>query len=172
VGYYAIQWARQAGASVVATASSDADRQACLDVGANAVVNHRSDGWGQDVLGATDGKRIDRVVDVEFGANLPQVLDCVRVGATLTTYASVQVPEPKLPFFRMLYMDLTVRIVIVYAMPEEAKRAAISDLEHALRGSRLRHRVAEVVSFDDIARSHELVESGAIRGCVVVSIPQ
>jgi NADPH:quinone reductase-like Zn-dependent oxidoreductase len=172
VGYYAIQWARQAGAWVVATASNDADSKACLEVGANAVVNHRADRWGQDVLGATEGKRIDRVVDVEFGANLGQVLECVRTGATIATYASVQEPEPKLPFFRMLYLDLTLRIVIVYAMPEDAKRAAISDLESALRDNRLRHRVVDVASLDEIAKSHELVEGGAIRGCVVVSIRQ
>jgi len=172
VGYYAIQWARQAGAFVVATASSDADRQACLEVGANAVVNHRTDRWSQEVLEATGGKRIDRVVEVDFGANLVPVLDCVRTGATIATYASMQVPEPKLPFYRMLYMDLTLRIVIVYAMPEEAKRAAIGDLEQALRNDRLRHRIAEVVPLDEIARSHELVESGAVRGCVVVSISQ
>lgn len=172
VGHYAIQWARRSGAFVVATTSNDLDRQSCLAAGAQAVVNHRAAGWAKDVLAATGGDRLDRVVDVEFGANLPQLLDCVRVGATIATYASVKEPEPRLPFFRMLYLDLTIRIVIVYAMPEEAKRAAIVDLDRGLREGRLQHRIAEVVPLRDIARSHELIESGAVRGAVVVSVPQ
>lgn len=172
VGHYAIQWARQSGAFVVATASNLPDREACLAAGAQAVVDHRAEGWAKDVLAATRGERVDRVVDVEFGQNLPQLLDCVRVGATIATYASVKEPEPRLPFFRMLYLDLTLRIVIVYAMPEAAKRAAILDLDRALREGRLQHRIAHVVPLHDIARSHELVEGGAVRGAVVVSIPQ
>ena len=40
VGHYAIQWAAQAGARVIATASNDEDAGTCMDVGAEQVVNH------------------------------------------------------------------------------------------------------------------------------------
>ena len=42
VGYYAIQWARQAGAQVVATIGNSEDEKSCRDVGVNHVVNHQS----------------------------------------------------------------------------------------------------------------------------------
>jgi NADPH:quinone reductase-like Zn-dependent oxidoreductase len=168
VGHYAIQWARRAGATVVATASSEADRAACEAVGAHAVVNHREAGWHEAVLEATGGVPVDRVVEVEFGANLAEVLGLIRSSGTIATYSSTQVTEPSLPFFRMMYLDLVVRFVIVYAMPEAAKASAIADIGVALRGNVLVHRIAEVLPLDEIATAHELIESGKRRGCVVI----
>ncbi len=170
VGHYAIQWASRAGASVIATASNDADIEACRQAGANVVVNHRSENFAAEVLDATDGMLVDRVIDVEFGANLATMLEVIRVGGTIATYSSTVVPEPELPFFRMMYKDLAVRFVIVYAMPESAKQFAIADIEQALQRDELIHRVADTFSLDDIAVANESVESGSIRGCVVLTI--
>jgi len=172
VGWYAIQWAKGAGAFVIATAGSDTDRQACLDVGADAVVNHRAGGWGAQVLEATGGRRIDRAVDVEFGANLTELLECLRTGATIATYSSTLVREPKLPFGRMMFMDLTIRMVIVYAMPEEAKTDAMRDIDAALRKDRLKHRVAHLLPLDQIARSHQLIENRGFGGCVLLKVAE
>lgn len=171
VGHYAIQWASQAGANVIATASSDADIAACKAAGATAVVNHRAPDWGNAVLTANGGEQVDRVIDVEFGKNLDEVMKCVRTGAVIATYSSTQVTQPTLPFFQMMYQDLTVRFVIVYAMPERAKSAAIEAIQKALQAGKLEHRVAHVVPLDEIARGHELIEQGGFRGTVVLSIP-
>ena len=170
VGHYAIQWAHRAGARVIATASNEQDAAACREAGAEAVVNHREPGWGKAVLDLTGGQKIDRVIEVEFGANLPELLHCVRIGATIATYSSTVVPEPALPFRTMMFMDLTVRMVIVYAMPEEAKAQAVADTQTALAKDALQHRVAETQPFDQMARAHEIIEAGELRGCVVVSI--
>lgn len=170
VGHYAIQWAKRAGAKVIATASSAADEESCEAVGADAVANHRKSGWSAAVVAANDGRPVDRVIDVEFGANLPEVLNLIRTSGVIVTYSSTQVTEPKLPFFRMMFMDLTIRLVIVYAMPEEAKQDAIRDIDEALREDQLMHRVAHVIPLEEIGSSHELVEEGGFRGCVVVSI--
>jgi NADPH:quinone reductase-like Zn-dependent oxidoreductase len=170
VGWYAIQWAKAAGARVIATASKAADGDACRQAGAEAVVNHREPGWGERVKAANGGAAIDRVVEVEFGGNLPEVLACLRTGGTIATYASAQVTEPKLPFYRMMYLDLTVRAVLVYVMPEAAKQAAIADIHRALVGGSLRHRIARRLPLARIAEAHELVERGGLNGCVIVDI--
>jgi hypothetical protein len=60
--------------------------------------------------------------------------------------------------------------VIVYAMPEEAKRAAIIDINNKLSNNELLHRVAHVLDFEDMVRSHELIEQGGFGGSVVVRI--
>jgi NADPH2:quinone reductase len=169
VGYYAIQWAAQSGARVIATASNEADAQICREAGASGAVSHRDKDWAARVLAATGGKKIDRVVDVDFGANLPAVLEMIRTGGAIATYSSMTVPEPKLPFYRMMFMDLTVRLVLVYEMPEPAKQKAIADIAAWVRAGRLRHRVARVFPLAEIARAHELIEQGGVRGCVVVS---
>lgn len=170
VGWYATQWAKSAGARVIATASKAADEQDCREAGADAVVNHREPGWGDRVREANDGAAVDRVVEVEFGGNLHEVLACIRTGGVIATYASAQVTEPKLPFYRMMYADLTVHTVLVYVMPEAAKQAAIADITRALAGGTLRHRITRRLPLGSIAEANELVERGAQGGCVVVDI--
>ena len=69
-----------------------------------------------------------------------------------------------------MFMDLTVRMVIVYAMPEEAKAKAVVDTQAALIEGGLQHRVAETLPFEQMAKAHEVIEEGSVRGCVVVTI--
>ena len=168
VGHYAVQWASQAGAKVIATASNPADSEACLQAGAHAVVNHREADWAAQLIRVNGGEKVDRVIDVEFGANLASILDVIQTSGTIVSYGSTVVPEPKLPFYRMMFLDLVVRLVIVYEMPEAAKAAAIADISAALAQNRLQHRITHVLPLDEIAQAHELIEQGGFRGCVVL----
>mgnify|MGYP001820676219 CR=1 FL=1 len=170
VGHYAIQWASQAGATVIASASNDEDKAACMEAGAAHVVNHRDDDFADQVLAATGGALVDRIVDVEFGANLAASMVVLRIGGTIATYSSTQVTEPKLPFLQMMYKDITLRFVIVYAMPEEAKEHAIADINEALSTNKLQHRIAHTLPLEEIAKGNELIEQGTIRGAVVLTI--
>ena len=170
VGYYAIQWAKLGGARVIATASNADDETTCRQAGADRVVNHRDEQFPSAVLDANGGAAVDRIVDVEFGANLPASLKVLRTGGTIATYSSTQVAEPVLPFFQMMYQDITLRFVIVYAMPEAAKQAAIDDITTALENDELQHRIAKVLPLDDIATGNEMIEEGSIRGAVLLSM--
>ncbi|MDZ4729788.1 MAG: NADPH:quinone reductase [Xanthomonadales bacterium] len=170
VGHYAIQWAAKSGAKVIATASNDADAAACREAGAFAVVNHRDAEWAKQVLDANQGTRVDRVVEVDFGANLPMVLDLLRTGGSIATYASMTQAEPKLPFYRMMFKDITIHLVLVYEMPEAAKQQAMDDIEQWLAAGRLQHRVAKLLPLEKIVEAHQYIEQAAVRGCVVLSI--
>ena len=171
VGYYAIQWAKMAGAKVIASASNARDEALCREAGARHVVNHRERGWGERVKALNDGKLVDRVIDVEFGANLPEVLTCIRTGGVIATYSSTQVKEPQLPFLRMMYLDLTLRMVLVYSMPESAKKHAAADITQAFRHGMLLHRIGARLPLAEIARANELVEQGGSPGCVILDLP-
>ena len=70
----------------------------------------------------------------------------------------------------MMFMDLTLRMVIVYAMPEAAKTQAVEDTCAALQAGRLQHRIAHSVPFGDMVLAHELIERGGFGGCVVVNV--
>ncbi|MGD2007833.1 MAG: NADPH:quinone reductase [Cellvibrionales bacterium] len=169
VGHYAIQWARHFGARVIATASNPRDAERCQQAGAEHVVDHRQAGWGAALRRWLGQQPLSRVVDVEFGANLPEVLECISTGGTIVTYGSAAVPEPTLPFRRIMFMDLTVRTVLVYDMPEAAKEMAISDTCALLAQGALQHRIAEVIPLAETALAHELVERGGTDGCVVIT---
>ena len=170
VGYYAVQWASQAGATVIATASNDTDASACINAGASKVVDHRDDNYAAAILDATGGEPVDRIIEVEFGINLQTSIEVIRTGGVIATYSSMQDPQPKLPFFRMMYKDLTLRFVIVYAMPESAKQFAIADIERALDADLLQHRIAQEFPLEEIAQSNELVEQSGVRGTVILRI--
>ena len=70
----------------------------------------------------------------------------------------------------MMYKDLVLRFVIVYAMPESAKEAAAQDIQTALEKNLLQHRISNSVPLKDIVEANELIETGKIRGCVVLKI--
>ena len=164
VGYYAIQWAALSGARVIATASNSDDEATCRAAGAEIVVNHRNASWPN----ATKGAKVDRVVEVEFGENLENVLEVIRTGGVIATYSSSRNPTPQIPFYKMMFMDLTVRTVIVYAMPEIAKQQAIEDIDQALTAGKLTHRIAETLPLSQAAKAHDLIEQGQLRGCVIL----
>ena len=171
VGFYAIQWAKMGGATVITTAENDNSRQDCIAAGADYMVNHKEPDWHEQVLKMTGGHKVDRVIDVEFGANLPKVLDIIRVGGVIASYSSMVVPEPAIPFKRMMFLDLTIRMVIVYAMPEEAKEAAINSITKALEKEELLHRVAARYTIEQLAEANNRIENGGFHGCVIVDIP-
>jgi NADPH2:quinone reductase len=170
VGYYAVQWANQAGAKVIASASNDADTKACKNAGAAHVVDHRSTSFAADILAANGGARVDRVIDLEFGANLKTWIAVLKTSGTIATYGSAAVPTPALPFFQLMYMDMTVHFVIVYAMPEAAKLKAVDDITAALVADRLKHRIAARFPLADISRANEAIEQGTMRGAVILTI--
>lgn len=170
VGNYAIQWAKQGGATVITTAQNEADRQDCLRAGADYIINHRDVDWHEQLLDTTGGRKVDRVVEIEFGINLPKVLDVIRTGGVIATYSSMVVPEPVLPFKRMMFMDLTLRLVIVYAMPEAAKQDAIAAIDEALTKGTLIHRVAARYPLAQMAEASDLVDAGGLLGAVVLDI--
>jgi NADPH2:quinone reductase len=170
VGHYAIQWAHRDGATVIATASNPEDREACLGAGADHVVDHRAGDFAARVIEANGGGLVDRVIDLEFGTNLPVSLDVLRVGGTIAAYGSTKKPEPVLPFYRMMYKDLTLRTIIVFSMSDSAKDHAVADINSALSHDWLQHRIAHSMPLEDIAAGNELVEFDKARGAVILDI--
>lgn len=114
---------------------------------------------------------IDRVVDVDFGANVTRYASAMRQHAVVASYASSQSPEPVLPFYNLMRLNLTLRLVFVYTMPDEAKRSAIKDIGRWIAKGRPQFAIAVRVPLRDAVAAHELVESGRKIGHVVLDIP-
>jgi NADPH2:quinone reductase len=170
VGHYAIQWAKHFGAEVIATAGSARSKKHCKEAGADFVTGHPSQTANKAILDYTDGRKIDRVIEGDFGVNLPFLLEILRTNGVIATYASGTVPEPKIPFYRMMYLDITLRTVIVYAMPWQAKKDAIADITKMLSTNTLKHRIARTYPLAESVRAHEAIERGNQYGCVLLEI--
>jgi NADPH2:quinone reductase len=55
-------------------------------------------------------------------------------------------------------------------MPDSAKDHAVADINSALSGGWLKHRIAHTLPLEDIAAGNEVVEAGDARGGVVLVI--
>ena len=170
VGYYAIQWAKHFGAKVIATAGSERSKKECLSAGADLVVEHPSEFANAAILKFTSGMKVDLVVEGDFGVNLPHVLDILKTSGTIATYSSMTDATPQLPFRKMLYLDINVHIVLVYAMPESAKDQAKSDITRILSEGSFEHRIPVTYPLYESAKAHMEIENADVYGCVILEI--
>jgi NADPH2:quinone reductase len=173
VAFYAIQFARQGGARVVTTVSGEAQAELARSAGAEFVIDrHAGDVVAEAaaLLGADGERSVDRIVEVAFGANLPASLRMLKPNGAIAAYASDAVPEPALPFWPLVFLDATIRFVLVYAMTREAHEEAIAYVNRAASEGWLKHNIGAVLPLDRIAEAHGLVERGPARGKIVVEI--
>jgi NADPH2:quinone reductase len=170
VGHYAVQLARWAGARVIATVSSPEKAAAAAAAGADHTVNYRSADPAAQILELTGGAGVDRIVDVDFGANLPVSLKVLKVNGTIATYASMGDPEPKIPFYALMAKNTTIRPVLLYTMPDRARDEAVSDIVRLVEGGRLLHQIGARFPLERIVEAHQAQESGKVTGNIVVDV--
>jgi putative PIG3 family NAD(P)H quinone oxidoreductase len=83
IGTACTQLAKRAGASVIATAGSDAKCKRCLELGADAAVNYRDGDFVSAARQLTDGRGVDVVLDSIGAAYLERNLGALAVGGRL-----------------------------------------------------------------------------------------
>jgi NADPH2:quinone reductase len=139
-----------------------------VDAGtADHVVSLQSDPAAAIRRVAPDG--VDRIVEVALSANADLDAAIVRNGAVIAAYASPQ-DRAELPFWPMLFANVTIRLLGSDDFPQDAKDAAARDLTTAAAESALSIPVGDVFPLDRIAGAHELIESGRPSGRVLVSL--
>src|SRR5580658_514071 len=85
VGSAAIQIARQLGAQVISTGSSEAKRQFALGLGAGHAVDSSKPDWPSRVREITGRRGVDLVVEHVGGEVLQQCFTCLARGGTIVT---------------------------------------------------------------------------------------
>lgn len=81
VSIFALQMAKAAGATVIATSSSDEKLDRLKSLGADHLINYKEvPGWGMKVLELTAGAGVDCVVEVGGAGTLDQSMLATRVG--------------------------------------------------------------------------------------------
>lgn len=84
VSIFALQFAKAAGAKVIATSSSDEKLEHAKKLGADHLINYRTTPeWGKKALELTGGHGVDVVVEVGGENTLPQSLTAARVGGAI-----------------------------------------------------------------------------------------
>ncbi|WP_374578106.1 NADPH:quinone reductase [Phenylobacterium sp.] len=168
VGHYAVQLAAWAGASVIATVSSEEKAERARAGGAHHVIDYRREDVAARVRELTDGEGVHHVVDVDFGGNLAATLACVRLNGSIAYYATKGAREPVVPAGAMMGLNLQVSGVYLPVSPHEARRRAQADITRWIGTGERMLSVAGRFPLEDCAGAHELVESGGKVGTVVV----
>jgi NADPH2:quinone reductase len=168
VAHYAIQLAKWAGARVVTTVSSDAKAAHARAAGADIIINYRTEDVVARIRGETGG--VERVVDVDFGRNLPVTSKVLRQNGVIASYASMGDMEPKFPYAKLFQLNATIRPVFVYTMPDEAKVEAHADIARWLQETKPVFAIAERHPLRDVIKAHLAVERGEKMGHVILTI--
>lgn len=173
VGHAAIQLAAWAGATVLATVSSDEKAELARAAGVHHVVRYTDDDAAEQIQ-AVAPHGVDHIVEVSLAANA--ALDAQVVGnhASIAYYANEKGDEATLPVRPMFAKNVRVQGVLLYTMGEDAIAAAVDDLTAALRDGVL--AVGESAglpltwfSLSETGRAHDAVEQGAV-GKVLIDV--
>ena len=168
VGHYAIQLAKWAGAKVVTTVSSEAKAAHVRAAGADAVINYRNEDVAARIKAEAGG--VDRIVEVDFGKNLPVSAQVLNDGGVIACYASTSIPRPQYPYPELLWRNPVVRQVFVYTMPDAAKAQAHADIARWLRETKPLFAIAHRFPLAEVVQAHQVVERGEKIGHVILTI--
>ncbi|MBT3400582.1 MAG: NADPH:quinone reductase [Rhodospirillaceae bacterium] len=171
VGNYAIQLAKWGGAAkVIATVSSPEKAALAAKAGADHVINYREADVVAEVMAATDGDGVDRIVEVAFGVNLSTTVAVLKDNGVVATYASDNAPTPELPFYPMMMKNAQLRWVFMYKIPDAAVIQAFDDISTWLAAGPSEHLVGRIFPLDETAAAHEFLESGQSTGTVIIAL--
>ena len=168
VGHYAVQLAAWAGATVIATVSSEEKAERARAGGAHHVIDYRREDVAARVRELTDGLGVHHVVEVDFGGNIASTLASIAMNGSLAYYATKGAREPAVPAGAAMGLNLMIHGVYLPVSPHEARKRAQQDITRWIgTGDRILS-VAGRFPLADCAGAHELVESGGKVGTAVV----
>lgn len=154
VSLFALQFAKAAGARVIATSSDEQKLERLGRLGADAVINYKAvPDWGQNVRDLTDGRGVDHVIEVGGPATLTQSIAACRTGGhialigVLTGFAA-EVSIPALFSNQIRISGISI-----------GSRADQEDMIRAIEVNRLKPVIGRSFALEDIAGAFTHYES-------------
>jgi NADPH:quinone reductase len=167
VAFYAIQFAKLDGATVITTVSSDEKAARAKSAGADHVVNYRTEDLKARVAEITGGTGVERIIEVDLKANAMTYPGLIVKHGKAVVYGSGSGPI-SIPSF--IPLSTTLEFILVYTL-SDAQRARYTKAVNALlTAAKLKHAVGPHFPLDRIAEAHEAVEAGSL-GNVIVDLP-
>lgn len=168
VSMFALQFARMAGARVIATSSSDAKLEQARQLGATDLINYKSTPkWGAEVQKLTDGKGADMVVEVGGVGTMPESLKAICIGGfigvigVLSGGAGGEMPTAHI-------MGKSARIAGISV----GNRDWFEDMCEAIEINGLRPVIGETFGFDQAKEAFATMIGQTAVGKIVVEMPR
>jgi NADPH:quinone reductase-like Zn-dependent oxidoreductase len=163
VSLFALQFARMAGARVIATSSSDAKLERVRGMGASDGINYKTTpDWGECVRQLT-GEGVDHIIEVGGAGTLGQSLRGVRMGGRISLIGVLAGGGEVNP---MPILMKNVRVQGIYV----GSRAMFEAMNQAIALQGMRPVVDRVFPFAEAVEAYRYLESGQHFGKVCIRL--
>ena len=172
VGMAAIQLAKQAGATVISTASSDNKLERLKELGLDHGINYASEGFVERTRELTDGRGADMVLDSVGGQNLVDSIGALAYRGTLVSVGVAGRAGSNVEARELWAQNNALRGVFLGgALMTEHPRvhAMIGDLFRRVADGGLRVEIDRTFPLAEAAAAHAYIESRQAFGRVVMT---
>ena len=174
IGTMAIQIAHASGAVVLTTAGTPRKVAFARDLGADVAINYREEEFGPRVQAETDGHGVDVILDIIGAAYLASNLACLAWGGRLVVIGLQGGVKGEINLGTLLGKQATVHAARLRPR-QPAEKAAVVAETHAnvwplIEAGSVRPIIDRVLTLDDAAEAHRLVESSEHIGKVLLRV--
>ena len=173
IGVTAIQLAKALGATVIATAGSDAKCAACLALGADHAINYKTQDFQTEALRLTDGRGVDVVLDMVAGGYVAKEVQCLAEDGRLVIIAVQGGVQSEINAGLVLRKRLTITGSTLRPRPMAFKQAiaeaCLQRVWPLLEAGKIKPVVHSVFAAADAAKAHALMETNQHVGKIVLT---
>lgn len=164
VSIFALQFAKAAGHTVIATSSSDVKLARLLELGADMMLNYKtSPEWGAEVKDITGGEGVDQVIEVG-GNSLPQSLKAVKYGGRISLIGGLGGWDTQVSLMEMFASGATLQPIFVGSV------AMFEAMKRLIEARKLRPVIDEVFAFEAATEALAKMERGEHIGKIVIRV--
>jgi NADPH2:quinone reductase len=167
VGIAAVQIARAAGLKVTGTGGTERGRELVRSEGAHHVLDHRAEGYLDELLALTEGRGFDIILEMLANVNLEKDLSLLARGGRVViigSRGSIEI-NPR----ALMTRDASIHGMSLLNAPAHELTGIHAALVAGLENGTLRPVVGQELPLAEAARAHALVlESGAYGKIVLV----
>ena len=128
VSIFALQLAKAAGATVIATSSSPEKLARLGALGADHLINYKEDPkWGQTAFGLADGRGVDAVVEIGGPGTLGQSIHACRIGGHISLIGVLTGVSGDVPTALAMSRNVTIKGLTVGSIEDQSDMIAAID---------------------------------------------
>ena len=176
VGHVAIQLARSVGARVATTVSTPAKADFVRKLGAEKIIDYRTQDVTAEIMDWTSGRGVDVVLDTAGGETFRQSLSAACVYGHVVTLLDPGTDVAwKTARERNLSISFTLMLTPMLQDLPEARSHQGEILQHCAQlvdTGKLKPRVESTLPLEEAARAHRAIEEGHVQGKVVLQMPE
>ncbi|GAE37540.1 NADPH:quinone reductase [Halalkalibacter akibai] len=169
VGHAAVQLAKNAGATVIATASNKEKAQIAKDAGADHVINYTEEDLVKQALEVTDQKGVSLILDMSVSENMEKNLEMIQLTGRIITIGSPVNNMPPLLWRQLNMKHASLTGVLLFTAPPAELKEAGKAISKGFSENLFRSHVGKVFSYQEAAAAHETLESKTVNGRIILS---